>query len=103
MTDDKPKMKPFGDIVVKTGEYEKDGKTRNRYKNIGTLFASENAAEALRGHRVTIKLDALPQGGDGWLSVFERENKEQSGYEKAKEARAKLDDNFSLNDIPDFD
>lgn len=110
---DKPKLIPVGDIVVKTGEYEKDGKTKNRYKNIGTFFArSDEGATAFREHGYTIKLEALPLGGEGWLSVFSKDE-EKSGYEKAKEARAKLipeeqslvdsfgvDESISLNDIP---
>jgi hypothetical protein len=70
--DDQPKLKPYGDIVIKTGEYQKDGKTKNRYKNIGTLFATPHFS------RISIKLDALPNGGDGWLSVFPREKSENT-------------------------
>lgn len=111
---DRPTLIPVIDVVVKTGEYEKDGKTRNRYKNIGTLFArSAEGADAIKEHSFTIKLDALPNSGEGWLALFPREKAEKSGYEKAKEARAKLDpeaqsladslpdeEEISLSDIP---
>lgn len=29
------------DLAVKIGSYEKDGKTKNRYLNIGAIFAGE--------------------------------------------------------------
>lgn len=73
---DKPKLIPYADISVVSGTYQKDGKERNRYTKLGVLFASPGAVEALEGHRLSIKLDALPQGGEGWLNVFPRERKE---------------------------
>jgi len=30
------------DLAVKTGEYEKDGKTKSRYENVGAVFASKD-------------------------------------------------------------
>lgn len=71
--EDKPKLQPYGDIVTVTGKYMKDGKERNRYQKVGMLFATPHFS------RVTIKLDALPIGGDGWLSVFERKTDETAG------------------------
>lgn len=85
MTDDK--LKPHGDVVVTTGKYtDKDGKERNRYKNIGTLFATPHFS------RITIKLDALPMN-DGWLQVFKRED--------ARDTVAEVSDEpINLDDIP---
>lgn len=60
------KLKPYADITVSTGKYMKDGKERNRYQKIGTLFATPHFSH------MSIKLDALPMG-DGWLSVFPRD------------------------------
>lgn len=94
---DKPKLIPVADITVKTGEYEKDGKKRNRYKNIGTLFArSDEGAESFRGHSFTIKLDALPNQGEGWLSLFERETKGATD----NVAEVNEDDPINLDNIP---
>lgn len=82
MTDDK--LKPYGDVVVTTGKYtDKDGKERNRYKNIGTLFATPHFS------RITIKLDSLPMG-DGWLQVFPREK---------KDAVTEVNDDINLDDL----
>ena len=30
------------DIAVKTGSYEKDGETKNRYENVGVIMQGEN-------------------------------------------------------------
>lgn len=61
------KLQPFGDIMTVTGKYEKDGKERNRYAKVGTMFSTPHFS------RVVIKLDAAPIGGDGWLQVFPKE------------------------------
>ncbi len=68
MEDKETKLKPYADITVVVGKYVKDGKTRNRYQKIGTLFATPHFSH------ITIKLDSLPLGGEGWLSVFKRED-----------------------------
>lgn len=103
---DESKLKPVGDISVKTGEYEKDGKTRNRYARVGTLFATPHYS------RISIKLDTLPLGGDGWLTVFMKDDQDttpsMSGIDKAREIANKLrpkeavevDDSFSDRDQP---
>lgn len=97
--DEKPKMVPFGDITIVTGQYEKDGQTRNRYKNIGTLFVSENSKKALTGHRVSIKLDALPNGGSGWLSVFEKKPTNKDVFDNLPTTDIEQEP-INLNDIP---
>ncbi len=38
MEDSKPKL--YARLRVKTGEYDDNGKTKNRYADIGVLFAS---------------------------------------------------------------
>lgn len=55
------------DVVMKTGEYEKDGKTKGRYMKIGVLFTDNESG------RMSIKLDAAPISPDwsGWLSLFD--------------------------------
>ena len=32
------KLTPIGNVSIVTGQYEKDGETKNRYLQIGTLF-----------------------------------------------------------------
>ena len=35
-------MKKIYDLAVKTGSYEKNGETKNRYENIGAVMEGEN-------------------------------------------------------------
>lgn len=35
-------MRKLYDLCVKTGSYQKDGETRNRYENIGALMEGDN-------------------------------------------------------------
>lgn len=61
------KVKPIGNVSIVTGTYEKEGETKNRYLQIGTLF--ERVGKP--GH--VIKLDALPiPNADGqiWMNVW---------------------------------
>ena len=74
MDEEPKKLKPYGDILAVTGKYEKDGKERNRYHKVGTLFATPHFS------RITLKLDSLPMG-EGWLSVFKREDAQQEAPE----------------------
>lgn len=71
MSDDS-KLRPYGDISVVIGTYNKDGVEKNRYQKVGTLFATPHFS------RISIKLDALPRldVSDGWLSVYPREKKD---------------------------
>lgn len=94
--DDKPKLQPYGDIVAVTGKYVKDGKERNRYKNIGTLFATPHFSN------ISIKLEALPLNGDGWLRVFPREGSENmKPKDEPKDVVHEVgDEPISLDDIP---
>lgn len=90
--DDKPKLQPYGDITAVTGKYMKDGKERNRYQKIGTLFATPHFS------RISIKLDAAPIGGDGWLNVFPIEKNESEP--KPDVIQEVGDEPISLDDIP---
>ena len=102
MNEDKSERREVKAIVRK---YEKDGEEKNYYITVGTAWVSEH------GSKISIQLDAVPVSEE-WnkkLYVFKPYEKEQSGYEKAKEARAKLDTvaevsdgEFNLSDIPDF-
>lgn len=106
MNEDKSERREVKAIVRK---YEKDGEEKNYYMTVGTAWVSEH------GSKISIQLDAVPVSKQ-WnkkLYVFkpyekEGENSEQSGYEKAKQARERLDtvadvdpdDPVDLNDIP---
>jgi len=56
MDDSKPKI--YARLRVKTGEYEQDGKTKNRYSEIGVLFASPHFSN------MYMNIDTLPISKD---------------------------------------
>lgn len=62
------------DVVAITGEYQKDGQTKKRYKNVG--FINENA----EGH-LSLKLDHPVTVDDegkvvNWFGLFEPKQKD---------------------------
>ena len=67
-------------IVATTGTYVKDGQEKKRYLTVGTLFMYDDGG-------MSIKLDAIPTSFDGSLSVYERENRQQSnqGHQNYKQ------------------
>ena len=64
--------KLYGDLRVKTGTYEKEGKIKNRYTNIGVLFASE------KFNNMYMVIDSLPisKEWDGVVYVNPREKED---------------------------
>jgi len=67
MEDHKPQL--YADLRVKTGTYEQDGKTKNRYADIGVLFASPHF------NNMYMQIDTLPisKDWDGRIYVNPRE------------------------------
>jgi hypothetical protein len=62
MEGSKPKL--YARLRVKTGEYESDGKTKNRYAEIGVLFASPHFSN------MYMNIDTLPISKDWDGRVF---------------------------------
>lgn len=85
----------FGDIVFSSGKYVKDGKERNRYHKVGVLRVSKETAKLLSGHHLTIKLDTVPVGGDGWLRVFERDDSSSTVLASNNTVK-KIDENIAF-------
>lgn len=56
--------KLYARLRVKTGEYESDGKTKNRYSDVGVLFASEHF------NNMFIQLETLPLNKDWDGRIF---------------------------------
>lgn len=69
MNDNKPQL--YADLRVKTGSYEVDGKTKNRYAEIGVLFASPHFSN------MYMQIDTLPinKDWDGRIYVNPRNDK----------------------------
>ena len=70
MDDNRPKL--YARLRVKTGEYEQDGKSKNRYADIGVLFASPHFSN------VYMQIDTLPisKDWDGRIYVNQIEQRE---------------------------
>lgn len=70
MDDHKPKL--YARLRVKTGEYESDGKTKNRYSDVGVLFASPHF------NNMYMQIETLPIGNswDGriYVNPVEKDN-----------------------------
>ena len=62
-------------ISTKVGEYEKDGKTKNKYATLGSVI------ETKKGH-LMLKLETIPVNWDGFAYLNEPEIK----YPKGKTA-----------------
>jgi hypothetical protein len=78
------------DARVKVGEYEKEGKTKARYMNIGVGFVSEH------GSNVYLQIDTLPRdlpGWDGRIYLNPREKRQDTVAEVT-------DEPIDLNSIP---
>lgn len=62
-------MKRIKRIVATVGEYtDKNGDTKKNYINIGTLFERPDGS-------LTIKLESVPLGWNGWASFYDIEEK----------------------------
>ena len=52
--------------IVHTSTYQKDGQEKKKYQTVGTLFIYDDGG-------MSIKLDSIPVGFDGKLSVYDRD------------------------------
>lgn len=57
----------IADVVVKDGTYEKDGKERNRYQNVGCIFSTPH------GSHMFVKLNATATSEGRILNIFPNE------------------------------
>lgn len=60
------------DVVAITGKYQdRDGNEKSRYTNIGAVIETKNG--------LSLKLEAVPVGWDGWAGLYEPKPREQQG------------------------
>jgi len=74
----------LGDICVKTGSYEKNGETKNQYKNIGRLMANDDGGKfiLIDSTAISMQLFALcNKGRESHViaSVFEEQQGQGGG------------------------
>lgn len=93
-----PKMQRFKRAVAVTGTYtNKDGEEKKSYVTVGTLFKYEDGGFSL-------KLDAMPLGGEGWISFYDFDDSKSGQQQQSKGggnygSRSRAD-SFDGDDIP---
>lgn len=94
------------DIAVKTGEYQKDGQTKGRYENIGSIFKSDDGGTFLLMKR-TFNPAGVPNPDNRdtvLISVFDL--READGQQRQAPAQRQAPQqpppgaNFADDDIP---
>lgn len=85
------------DLAIKTGEYEKNGEKKGRYKNIGAVMEGQNGPYILLDSTcISMQLFALvnkDRRDSVIVSMFEPKGSEQSGQSKqAEQPASNLDD-----------
>jgi hypothetical protein len=63
------KLKKVGVLMVTNGKYTKEGVEKNRYHQVGVVFATPHHS------RICIKFDATIAGEGAWANVFYDEGK----------------------------
>ena len=76
-------MTKIKDLTVKVGSHQKDGKERNRYLNIGSLFRVDNGAEFILLNRTFNPAGCPnPDNRDAVLvSMFDVKPRDNSGQD----------------------
>jgi hypothetical protein len=82
---------PRMDLIAIVGEYKNSaGETKKRFVKVGSLFNSDKGQ--------SIKIDAVPVGFDGWLSVKEPYEDGQKPARQSSQPTRRGNDGD--NDIP---
>jgi hypothetical protein len=78
------KLQPYADLRVKTGTYEKDGKTKNRYITVGTLLSTPHHSN------MVIRIDALPTNKEWDGTVYVNPREEWQGENSSQQTQDKI-------------
>ena len=73
-------MKKLYDLAVKTGTYEKDGETKNRYENVGSVMEKDDGGKFIFLNR-TFNPAGVPNPDNRSnviLSMFKNEPKKEA-------------------------
>ncbi len=73
-------MKKLYDLAVKTGTYEKDGETKNRYENVGSVMEKDDGGKFIFLNR-TFNPAGVPNPenrSNVILSMFKNEPKKEA-------------------------
>lgn len=63
------------EVTAVTGTYEKDGETKKRYMNIGSVIETKNG--------LSLKLEAVPVAWDGWAYLNEPQQQREQQQKTA--------------------
>lgn len=90
------------DLAVKTGEYEKDGETKSRYENVGSLWKNDDGDTMLSIKRTFNPAGVPnPDNRDSVLvSMFEPRSGEKAPAEKKQEKPKPKAPPIDDDDIP---
>lgn len=86
-------MKPYKRAVAVTGSYEdRQGNTKKRYINLGTLFQYDDGGLAL-------KLDSVPvgEGWNGFISFYDIEDRRDAGTQQRGGGGSSAREDFSAD------
>ena len=91
-------MKKTHDAVYAGEKYtDREGNEKTRYVNVGALFARDDGS-------MTMKLEAVPVGFNGWINFYEPKPKDgeqrQERTRPARTAAANPANDFADDDIP---
>lgn len=90
------------DIAVKTGEYQKDGQTKGRYENIGSIFKSDDGGTFLLMKR-TFNPAGVPNPDNRdtvLISVFDLREADGQQRQAPAQRQAPPPADISDSDIP---
>jgi len=85
------------DIAVKTGEYQKDGQIKGRYKNIGCVMKNDDGGSFMILDR-TFNGAGLPnpEGRDTFIaSLFEPKDQQQAAPQQQQQSTQQATEKFN--------
>lgn len=87
-------MKNIRDLCIAEKYTDKQGNEKTSWRKIGRLFIKE-------GGKISLKMEAIPVGWDGWMHAFERkaDPNNSPAYQQAKQTRDNLTKDFD-DDLP---
>jgi hypothetical protein len=88
-------MKKTHDAVYAGEKYtDRDGNEKTRYVNVGALFTRDDGS-------MTMKLEAVPVGFNGWINFYEPKPKEgEQRQERSRPSRSAPPADDDAGDVP---
>lgn len=86
-------LKKTHDAVYSEKYTDRDGNEKTRYTNIGSLLTRDDGS-------MTLKLESLPIGFNGWINLYEpkpKDGEQRQERSRPQRAAASSDD---LDDVP---